>query len=198
MTEQQPVPAATVVLARQGDADIEVLLLLRSAKLVFNGGSWVFPGGKIDPEDYPENCKGLEYRAACQAAVRETWEEAGIRILPNELIHTAHWTTPPNLPRRYCTWFFVCPLATAVDVQVDRSEILDYRWISPQQALREFTEQKLRLPHPTRETLTDLSRFRALDQLVTGLKQCQVRVFPDSSPYYRPEEMGFFRSEPVI
>ncbi|MEX2131848.1 MAG: NUDIX hydrolase [Pseudohongiellaceae bacterium] len=198
MTEQQPVPAATVVLARQGDADIEVLLLLRSTHLVFNGGSWVFPGGRIDPEDYPEDSKGLEYHAACQAAVRETWEEAGVKILPGELIHTAHWTTPPNLPRRFSTWFFVCPMTVPVEVKVDRSEILEHRWITPEQALREYAEQKLRLPHPTRETLTDLSRFRALDQLIIGLAQCEVRVFPASSPYYRPEEMGFFRAAPVI
>ena len=31
---------------------LEVLLARRSSKLAFHGGAWVFPGGRIDPEDY--------------------------------------------------------------------------------------------------------------------------------------------------
>lgn len=198
MTELTPVPAATVVLVRPAADDLEVLLLLRSSRLVFNGGSWVFPGGKIDAEDYDRDAGGLEYPAACRAAVRETREEAGIQIDPARLIHTAHWTTPPNLPRRYSTWFFVCPLLTDTPVRVDRSEILDHRWISPRLALEAYRQQSMPLPHPTRVTLQDLSAFRRMDQLLAGLAHQQVRVFPAASPWYRPEEMGFFPGSPVI
>ena len=45
-------PAATVVLLRDGDDGLEVLLARRSSKLAFHGGAWVFPGGRIDPDDY--------------------------------------------------------------------------------------------------------------------------------------------------
>ena len=47
-------PAATVVLLRDGEAGIEVLLGRRSSRLDFHGGAWVFPGGRIDPEDYAD------------------------------------------------------------------------------------------------------------------------------------------------
>ena len=70
-----PIPAATVVLLRDGDAGIEVLMLKKNSKITF-GGMWVFPGGKIDAEDYP--VAGDVDAAARIAAARETQEEAGL------------------------------------------------------------------------------------------------------------------------
>ena len=48
------IPAATVVLLRDGSEGVEVLMLKKNSKITF-GGMWVFPGGKIDPEDYPSD-----------------------------------------------------------------------------------------------------------------------------------------------
>ncbi len=91
MSEMTPVPAATVVVARDSatQGSIEILLLRRNSKLVFHGGHWVFPGGRVDQADF-EGVEGLEYRAALKAAVRETKEEAGLDIGESQLIHTAH------------------------------------------------------------------------------------------------------------
>lgn len=192
MKEQKPVPAATVVLARESDSKsgIEVLLLRRNSKLVFHGGHWVFPGGRIDKEDFAAADTDLEFHAARQAAVRETREEAGISIDPERLIHTAHWTTPPKLPRRFCTWFFVCTLRERVEVTVDNDEILDFRWLSPRQALLEAENQELVLPQPTRVTLIDIAAINSLDVLETVVSESSIRVFPKDSAYYRPGEMG--------
>ena len=40
--------------------DLEVLLARRSSKLAFHGGAWVFPGGRIDPDDYAGARRFLE------------------------------------------------------------------------------------------------------------------------------------------
>ena len=50
MSEITPVPAATVVLVRETEEDsgLQVLLLQHNSRLVFHGGHWVFPGGRID------------------------------------------------------------------------------------------------------------------------------------------------------
>ena len=85
------IPAATVVLLRNTDAGPEVLMLKKNSKITF-GGMWVFPGGKIDPEDYGEE-NDLEF-AARAAAVRETKEETGISVDSADFIHLAHWTPP--------------------------------------------------------------------------------------------------------
>jgi len=192
MTELQPVPAATVVLVRDAvsASGLEVLLLRRNSKLVFHGGHWVFPGGRVDTEDFANSANGLEYPAALKAAVRETREEAGIELDESRLIHLAHWTTPPRLARRFCTWFFVYPLTGHVVVQVDNDEILEYRWLTPQQALAEADAEKLVLPRPTRVTLEDIAVHQTLPDLLQTVTQSNIRVYPENSDYYKPEEMG--------
>ena len=192
MAELEPVPAATVVLVRENQAvsELEVLLLKRNARLVFHGGHWVFPGGRLDPDDFAGQPQTLEYPAALRAAVRETREEAGIEISEQQLIHTAHWTTPPKLPRRFCTWFFLCPLAEPVEVNVDNDEILDHCWLSPAAAIAESDAENMVLPRPTLVTLGDLIGHTSLPSLVQAVTEGNIRVFPENSSYYRPEEMG--------
>ena len=62
------IPAATVVLLRDAP-ELEVLMLHKTSKIAF-GGMWVFPGGRVDPEDHPED--GDIDQAARNAAARET------------------------------------------------------------------------------------------------------------------------------
>src|SRR5438067_766668 len=86
-----PAPAATVILLRESSAALEVLLLRRSSQLAFHGGAWVFPGGRVDPEDLGDD--GDE-PAARRAAAREAREEAGVEVDPDALVAFSHWTTP--------------------------------------------------------------------------------------------------------
>lgn len=44
-------PSATVVLLRDAGDDLEVFLLRRHGQSAVLGGAYVFPGGKVDPED---------------------------------------------------------------------------------------------------------------------------------------------------
>ncbi len=197
MTDLQPVPAATVVLVKDHahQEDIEVLLVRRSSHLVFHGGHWVFPGGRVDEADFQAAGSELEYPAALKAAVRETREETGVELAEQRLIHTAHWTTPPRLPRRFCTWFFVYPVTVPVTVQVDQREILEHRWLRPAQALAAADRGELVLPHPTRVTVEDLADYSSLRALLSGVMDGNIRVFPSDSRYYRPDEMGYFRAD---
>lgn len=91
-------PAATVIIFRERDAGPpELLMVERSAKMAFAGGAAVFPGGRIDPEDF-EMADALladwvgradgeggsiddrDELAARLAAIRETIEETGLAI----------------------------------------------------------------------------------------------------------------------
>src|SRR3954447_2182492 len=86
-------PAATVVLVRDGEGGLEVLLARRSSKLAFHGGAWVFPGGRIDPDDYADMPDDV-CAAARRAAAREAKEEAGVDVDADGLVHVSNWTTP--------------------------------------------------------------------------------------------------------
>ena len=63
-----PIPAATVIVLRDGGAGLEALLLRREERGTF-GGMWVFPGGRVDPADADDLAPDAEQAAARQAAV---------------------------------------------------------------------------------------------------------------------------------
>ncbi len=79
-----PIPAATLVLFRDGPAGPEHLFVERAQTMVFAGGAVVFPGGRVDPGDYELAARyphlDPDDAAARIAAVRETIEEAGIAV----------------------------------------------------------------------------------------------------------------------
>ena len=84
-----PIPAATLVLLRDGDDGVEVLMLRKTSAIRF-GGMWVFPGGRVDPGDrLPGDDDTM---AARRAAAREAREEAGIEVDPGEFLWFSHWT----------------------------------------------------------------------------------------------------------
>ncbi|MCW2957337.1 MAG: hypothetical protein JWP18_140 [Solirubrobacterales bacterium] len=152
-----PVPiasAATVVLLRDGADGLEVLLVRRGRALVFHGGAWVFPGGRVDPEDAVPG--GDELDAARRAAVRETREEAGVDVPADALVPLSHWTTPPGQRRRFATWFFAAAVGPDVVVVVDGDETSHHRWTRPHDALAARDRGELELPPPTVVTLSTL------------------------------------------
>jgi 8-oxo-dGTP pyrophosphatase MutT (NUDIX family) len=77
-----PIPAATLILFRDGPQAPEVLMVERARAMAFAGGAWVFPGGRIDPGDEALAAlrPGLEDARARIAAIRETVEEAGVPV----------------------------------------------------------------------------------------------------------------------
>ena len=154
--EKPAVPAATVVLLRDGEAGMEVLMLKKNSKIAF-GGMWVFPGGRIDDEDFSEDSEDLE-SAARAAAVREAKEEAGIDLDPANFQWFAHWTPPANTPVRFATWFFVAQAPRDGKVLIDDGEIKDHQWIKPADALARHGAGEIDLVPPTWVTLYHLSR----------------------------------------
>jgi 8-oxo-dGTP pyrophosphatase MutT (NUDIX family) len=96
-----PKPASTIVLARESErGGFEAFLVQRQASMGFMGGMHVFPGGKLceadgsdamrariaDPEHaarhdvWGEGVSAAEATARAVAAIRETFEEAGVLL----------------------------------------------------------------------------------------------------------------------
>lgn len=80
------IPAATLVIMRPSDrGPDEILMVKRASNMAFAAGAVVFPGGRIDPDDYlvarqhgfvADEADG----AARVAALRETLEETGLAV----------------------------------------------------------------------------------------------------------------------
>jgi 8-oxo-dGTP pyrophosphatase MutT (NUDIX family) len=96
LTPVAPKRAATVMLLRDGDGAPAVHMLRRRASMAFAGGAYAYPGGGVDPRDDDHRIRwagptrawwaerlGVDETSAqaivC-AAVRETYEEAGVLL----------------------------------------------------------------------------------------------------------------------
>ena len=159
------IPAATTVLLRDGDGGVEVLMARRNSRLDFAGGAWVFPGGRVDPEDWDgEPVDDLRdprmLDAARRAAVREAAEETGAIVDPSGLVLISHWTPPVQAPKRFATFFFIGPAPTEVaDLHADGGEIHELGWWGPDAALAARNERTIELVPPTFITLDRLRPF---------------------------------------
>ena len=177
--------------------------------MVFMPGRYVFPGGRVDRADrlvevgsdlrrddllkLMVGMKGTpseaRARALALAAIRETFEEAGLLIgapvsaggrsrkapawqdffatgfrpALDRLTFFARAITPPGRPRRYDTRFFCVPAeAIAHKVTIQDGELSDLEWHSIAQA------RSLQLPNITRVILEDLGERIAARALHAG------------------------------
>ena len=174
------IPAATVVLLRDGPSGPETLMLRRNSKLAFAGGAWVFPGGRIDPEDYPggavTTADDAVAAAARTAAVREAMEEAGLAVDPEGLVWFAHWTPGPLAARRFATWFFMARAPEGA-VTVDDGEIHEHRWIRPGDAMSRREAGEIELIPPTWMTLRLLAEAVSVDATLAAAREREPQIY---------------------
>lgn len=220
----QPRDAATLVIVDRVKGVPRVLMGRRRLDQVFMPGKYVFPGGRVDDSDHTvesaDELRPLEVakllidmketpsparaRALALAAVRETFEEAGLVIgmetkslTPVEapgwceffgcgfrpkigpLTLFARAITPPGRPRRYDTRFF-CISADEISHKVDTSdgELSGLHWLTIEEA------RSLDIPAITRIILEDLTDF--LKGGNTGTPQAPI-------PYYHQRHGNFCR-----
>ncbi|MDX5331242.1 MAG: NUDIX domain-containing protein [Caulobacteraceae bacterium] len=189
----KPRDAATIILVRRDAKKPQVLMGKRNSGHDFMPNLWVFPGGRIDRADFrapyatdlrPEveakfdrHLKPGRGRALALAAIRETWEEAGLLLakaapsrpgagpwreflaqgaLPDleamEIIARA--VTPPMLAKRFDTWFLMADAERLIslDRQPDCGELEEIAWVDFDDALG------LELPMVTRTMLKEAVR----------------------------------------
>ncbi|HSH43034.1 MAG TPA: MBL fold metallo-hydrolase [Arenicellales bacterium] len=170
----EPKPAATVVVARDADAGVEVLLLQRTHSAVFMPGVYVFPGGAVDESDrQPDlaaSVPGVDEDAANRvlgvpsgglgfmaAAIRECFEEAGLLLAdaadgaalcraPD--IDLAHWRR--RLARGELDLPGLCR-QLGLQLHADRLVYLS-RWITPPGPPRRFDTRFFVAPAPPGQT----------------------------------------------
>tara|TARA_R110002072_G_scaffold138109_2_gene281135 strand:+ start:23184 stop:23960 length:777 start_codon:yes stop_codon:yes gene_type:complete len=133
-SDDQPIPAATLVIFRGGreGADPELLMVVRSRKMSFAGGMAVFPGGRVDPADYDlgrqlargEDPEELAHRIA---AIRETLEETGLAV---GLTGTIDGTLAREARALLLEQGALAPVLERFGWAIDRSAIIPFaRWL---------------------------------------------------------------------
>ena len=160
----QPIrPAATVIIARNADTEIEIFMLRRTSKASFAGGMYVFPGGRVESDDHlhsydayrtgPSEAQtlqqialGNEWRGYWIAAIRECFEESGLLLAYDETGNLFEYENDQTRERfnnwRHeiheggCTLADVCR-AENLKLAVDHVHFFN-RWITPLGRPRRF------------------------------------------------------------
>jgi 8-oxo-dGTP pyrophosphatase MutT (NUDIX family) len=154
-------PSSTIVLLRDGDDELEVLMIHRGDGTAFSG-VWAFPGGVIEPGDVPPGTAPDPLPAARVAAARETREEVGLDVAVESLVFWSHWLPPATSPARFSTWFFVAPAGDGhrdEHVTLAEDEVRSHRWVVPAVALAAQERGEALLLPPTYVTLHQLVRY---------------------------------------
>jgi len=195
-------PAATVILLRDAAHGCETLLVRRNTQLSFHGGAWVFPGGRLDPEDYAAVADPRDVLSAARyAAVREAHEEAGLTVAADSLVPMSRWITPEGLPKRFDTWFFAARAAGDA-VRVDGGEIHAHSWMRPEDALAGQRAATIELPPPTFVTLTSLAGYRTVVEALAAVARGpfetfapRLHVVPDGACTLYADDVGYVSGE---
>lgn len=201
--DSQPIrDAATLLLYRRRGDQWEVLMGERHGASAFMPNRYVFPGGRLDRADYrirpaqplnPVSAARLARSKAtgpqkavalALAAIRETYEESGLRIAgpagatatvppswtefcaggvapdPSALLYICRAITPPGRPRRFDARFFAAPAERALGDLRPSPELDKLTWVTLAET------EALLLPGITQFVLASLEACLAPDAQV--------------------------------
>ena len=89
----------------------------------------------------------------------EVVRREGLALALGAIFYAAHWITPPGLPRRYDTRFFLAPLPAGQTPLHDHRETVQSQWMRPAEALERCADGALALLPPTLGMLRILAGF---------------------------------------
>ena len=92
-------------------------------------------------------------------------ESLDLRLRTDLLAPISHWTTPPIMPRRFDTRFFVAELPSDADPSFTTDEVLADRWLTPVAALDAMAASQIGLWPPTSATLQQLEHVESFAEV---------------------------------
>lgn len=90
----------------------------------------------------------------------------------DKLHYFGHWVTPPTLPRRYSTRFFLATLPHGQTAVHCGGELTDSRWTSAHDMLEAGRAGDVELHFPTIKTLESIARHKSLEALLEWARSC--------------------------
>jgi 8-oxo-dGTP pyrophosphatase MutT (NUDIX family) len=104
------------------------------------------------------------------------WSEFVVRnqleLRCDQLHYISHWLTPPTLPKRYSTRFFLAELPEGQAAMHCGGELTDSRWTTAHDMLEAGWAGDVELHFPTIKTLESIERHKTLEALVEWARSC--------------------------
>ena len=157
------------------------------------GGSGLVPAKRL---------LGLEhYRKKLvdgEVAMLEFLLKEDLILLPENLVPFAHWITPPLVPKRFDTYFFIIEAPADHIALHDGHESVDSAWLTPARVIEEGDAGRWTVIFPTRLNVLKLGRSRTVNEALANARANPVvTVLPqmikrEDGPYLKiPEEAGY-------
>jgi len=89
----------------------------------------------------------------------------GWRLAVERLIYFGHWITPPDLPRRFDTRFFIARAPQHQLASLANDEMSGLIWVGAREALAQHAGGRLQLMLPTRTLLGQMTAFDNIEAL---------------------------------
>lgn len=151
---------------------------------------------------------GIAYRQEIEAGTlgfADMIERETLIAAFDRLVHFAHWITPPHMPKRFDTHFFLAQAPIDHVLRHDGHEAVDSIWITPTQARKDADAQKRTVLFPTLLNLEKVGRHdTVMRALAAAQDQAVVTVRPEvqTSPKGRilriPMEAGYGAAEFLV
>jgi len=156
---KEPIPAAAVAFVRDTERGIEVYLSRRPAHFRYYPGAFVFPGGRLDPED-------ADIKATARREVRE---EIGVDIDTQLLVPLRNIHTSAHAGPVYHMLTFAYPAGREFNTRLNTDEVEEELWVPAREALDRFE-----LPYQIRAAVFTIAQFGTVAELLGMLKDGSV------------------------
>ena len=200
-----PIDSASVMVLRDGEHGLEVLMVRRHGNSGVLGGAHVFPGGKLDATDgdalWPGEERSVAWyahalaepgldpavaRGLFAAALRETQEECGLSLAVQTLVPWSRWITPrqPSVShKRFDTRFFVAPAPADQHAVHDAFEATEAVWVAPRKGLERYWAGEIDLAPPQIMSLVQLARMGGGVAQALAIAQRQAPALVEPHPF---------------
>jgi 8-oxo-dGTP pyrophosphatase MutT (NUDIX family) len=178
----KPIPASTLVIFRDqpGSTAPDLLMVERSAKMVFAAGAAVFPGGRIEETGIAVAVEGnLDAKRVSDArhALHEGTNLADIcnqfdwQLELEKLIPFSRWCPPFAEKRVFDTRFYMISHDDhKAQATVDETENYNLFWGNAQSVLDRAEAGEVKIIFPTKRNLERLAQFGSFDEAVAHVK----------------------------
>ena len=94
-------------------------------------------------------------------------QENTLTVAVDRLVYFSHWITPPSVPRRFDTRFFLAALPVGEVAIADTEETIAGEWVDPSEAMAKQVVGEWLMIDPTLRSLEALAAYKSVDEALT-------------------------------